>query len=201
MHRPDSGLILCRFFALRYLRAYQRTTRAMTSSGKPCCEKALVDRAVKRRPQSLQRHRCGPSRVCPSLRVRLRPHRMHCMITLSSTICGDRCTAHSVATKPRFAAYSAIVWPVSIASPSFQARRLGAYAWNRSGSRSRAGRHQRRADEAAEEDDRLGAGPVVDIVHREVAELALRHGTTSSWCYENRRSWRTAWPCASASKP
>ena len=43
--------------------------RAITSSGKPWLVKALVERAVKRRPQAVHRHRCPPSRVCPSRRV------------------------------------------------------------------------------------------------------------------------------------
>jgi hypothetical protein len=51
--------------------------RAMTSSGKPWREKALVERAVKRRPQSLHRQRWPPKRVSPSFRVRSLPHRIH----------------------------------------------------------------------------------------------------------------------------
>jgi aldehyde:ferredoxin oxidoreductase len=56
-----------------------RTANVMTSSGTPWWAKALVERAVKGRRQALQGQRWPPRRVCPSLRIASRPHRMHAM--------------------------------------------------------------------------------------------------------------------------
>src|SRR3712207_6404571 len=56
---------------------YQRTARAITSSGKAWSEKALVERTVKRRPHTLHRQRWPPNRVDPSFRVRSFPHPIH----------------------------------------------------------------------------------------------------------------------------
>ncbi len=68
---------------------YQCTARAITSPGKAWWEKALVERDVKRRPHTLQRQHCPPSRVCPSLRIRSLPHRMHFMASAFSSSCAD----------------------------------------------------------------------------------------------------------------
>jgi hypothetical protein len=65
------------------------TARAITSPGKAWWEKALVERDVKRRPHTLQRQHCPPSRVCPSLRIRSLPHRMHFMASAFSSSCAD----------------------------------------------------------------------------------------------------------------
>jgi hypothetical protein len=47
------------------------------SSANAWPEKALADRAVKRRLQAWQRQRCPPSGVRPSRRLRRLPHRTH----------------------------------------------------------------------------------------------------------------------------
>ncbi len=73
--------------------------KAMTSSGKPPCEKALVERAVKRRLQALQRQRCPPSRVCPSRRARSHTEYTPRPTPLTQFAVGH-CTAHPVATIP-----------------------------------------------------------------------------------------------------
>ncbi len=83
----------------------------MASSGKAWCEKALVERAVTRRLQSVQRQRWPPRRVCPSLRVRSLLHRMHRMTSAFSASALPIVPAHAPATRPVLCTVDEVLTP------------------------------------------------------------------------------------------